>query len=270
MSGCVPFFKIDITRLTIDQSLFPGDASFVMEEEGKTYLFFLESAKDQLPKELKSLPVEETELTSAIDWDQESKEHSPYYRDGRILLPLRDFSAEGDLTFDEVVLEPGPGFGDLSHPTTQLMLSEMKRLVAGKHVIDIGCGNGVLSLAAIGFGALDAIGIDIDKGALEQARNHAELNQCKNKVCFCLPEEVACDPDLPYVFLMNMIRSEQKVAWKSLAKLHRSFTEGLVSGVLATELDAFKKECQERHWSIINIAEKEGWLAITIGCDFFL
>lgn len=258
------FLKVEITHLAIDPSRFPGEASFVMEEEEKTYLFFLEGVKDRLPAELKELPVEETELTSAIDWDQESKEHSPYYQEGRILLPLRDFYPEGELVFEEVVLEPGPGFGDLSHPTTQLMLGEMRGLVTGKHVVDIGCGNGVLSLAALGFGALDAIGIDIDEGALEQAGNHAKLNDCESKVCFCLPEDVVCDPDHSYVFLMNMIRSEQKVAWKSLSSLHQSFTQGLVSGVLATELDAFKKECLERHWTISNIAEKGGWLALKV------
>ncbi len=137
-----------------------------------------------------------------IDWNQQWALHAPNFREGFAHVTLKK-----NLSFKMV---PGPGFGDLSHPTTRLMLAMLPEKIEGT-VIDVGCGSGVLSLAAKLLGANDVMGVDIDDKAIEHAKENAKLNSLD---CFfgkTLPKV----PKNPLI-LMNMISSEQKVAWKSL------------------------------------------------------
>lgn len=65
-----------------------------------------------------------------------------------------------------VILDPGLVFGTGTHPTTALCLQWLEGLnLAGKTVIDFGCGSGILAIAALKLGAERAIGIDIDPQA---------------------------------------------------------------------------------------------------------
>ena len=84
-------------------------------------------------------------------------------------------------------------------------------------MIDIGSGSGILTLSALSMGAKKAIGIEIDPMAVEHSRENAALNQLEAE--FFLPEQVFHIPDNDIIVLMNMIASEQKVAWESYRNL---------------------------------------------------
>jgi ribosomal protein L11 methyltransferase len=76
-------------------------------------------------------------------------------------------------------IDPGMAFGTGTHPTTQLCLELMeKEFVAHlpSLVIDVGCGSGILSIAAIKLGARSALGVDIDAGSIDNARENANTN----------------------------------------------------------------------------------------------
>jgi ribosomal protein L11 methyltransferase len=74
-------------------------------------------------------------------------------------------------------LDPGQGFGTGAHPSTRLVLEElMARLGGGEQVLDVGCGSGVLGLAALRLGASRAVGVDIEAPAIETTRRNAALN----------------------------------------------------------------------------------------------
>ena len=74
-------------------------------------------------------------------------------------------------------IEPGAAFGMGDHPTTRLCLSAARRLVRpGCSVLDVGCGSGVLAVAACRFGARSAVGIDIAPAAVPVTRRNAEAN----------------------------------------------------------------------------------------------
>jgi ribosomal protein L11 methyltransferase len=76
-----------------------------------------------------------------------------------------------------VRLDPGLAFGTGSHPTTSLCLQVLDSLdLAGRTVIDYGCGSGVLGIAALKLGAARVIAVDIDPQALTATRDNAARN----------------------------------------------------------------------------------------------
>lgn len=76
-----------------------------------------------------------------------------------------------------LTLDPGMAFGTGMHPTTQMCLAEVERLTtAGVDVLDIGCGSGILAIAALKLGANRAVGVDTDPEAVRVARENAARN----------------------------------------------------------------------------------------------
>jgi ribosomal protein L11 methyltransferase len=188
-----------------------------------------------------------------IDWEAQWQEHAVGYHDGFL-----EFEIAGKV----LKLAPGAGFGDLSHPTTRMTLHLMAPLVPGRAVLDIGCGSGILSVAAVAAGAKDVYGIDIDPEALEHSRRNSELNGMSALAHFMLPDEIASHiPRERCVALMNMITSEQEVAWESLSVLHPKIATLVVSGVLAEQRNAYLALWQVRGWRLVSEQEEEGWLA---------
>ena len=80
-------------------------------------------------------------------------------------------------------IDPGMAFGTGTHETTSLCLKAMEKYMApGASVLDVGCGSGILSIAADLLGAGDVLGIEIDPVAVEVSRENLELNGCGENV----------------------------------------------------------------------------------------
>ena len=89
-----------------------------------------------------------------------------------------------------VMLDPGLAFGTGTHPTTALCLEWLESIdLAGKTVIDFGCGSGILAIAAIKLGAEKVIGIDIDPQALLASKDNAERNGVADQLNVYLPQD---------------------------------------------------------------------------------
>lgn len=74
-------------------------------------------------------------------------------------------------------IEPGLAFGTGSHDTTRLCLETLEeRIMGGETVLDLGCGSGILSLAALLLGAKSTEGVDIDELAVKTAIENGRLN----------------------------------------------------------------------------------------------
>jgi len=76
-----------------------------------------------------------------------------------------------------IKIDPGMAFGTGTHPTTQLCLEVLEQYTPpGGEVIDVGCGSGILSIAALKLGAASALGVDIDEAAVRASRENADAN----------------------------------------------------------------------------------------------
>ncbi|MBV8086963.1 MAG: 50S ribosomal protein L11 methyltransferase [Chloroflexi bacterium] len=79
-----------------------------------------------------------------------------------------------------IELDPNGGFGSGQHPATRVLLEELvERIHGGERVLDVGCGSGVLGLAALRLGAASALGTDLEVSAVEATQRNAALNELR-------------------------------------------------------------------------------------------
>src|SRR5687768_5227601 len=117
------------------------------------------------------------------DWTDAWKQHYVAQRIGRVLIApswAPDDAREGEV---RIILDPGMAFGTGLHPTTRGCLELLQRIeTMPSDVLDVGCGSGILSLAALRLGAHRALGLDTDPLAIEATRANAERNGLANQV----------------------------------------------------------------------------------------
>jgi len=196
----------------------------------------------------------------SVDWESQWAAHGLGYQNGFVHLNVLDYAP--DALSAVLRLKPGPGFGDLSHPTTRLVLRLMNNRMQKATVLDVGCGSGVLSLAALAMGASTVCGIDIEAEALVHAESNCLLNGMQKQAIFVKPQE--CDRIFAkknsVIMLMNMIQSEQAVAWESLDKIHKHMELAITSGVMVEERASYLMRCSQWGWQLVEEREEDGWL----------
>lgn len=137
-----------------------------------------ESGAREAMKEL-SHRVCRLEFVVGDDWRDKYKEFFKVTRLGRRLV-IRPSWEPFEPGADDVVVtvDPGRAFGTGTHESTQLLLRALDSLVEGdEEVLDVGCGTGILAIAALKLGARQAVCVDIDPAAAEVTLENAELNE---------------------------------------------------------------------------------------------
>ncbi len=121
-----------------------------------------------------------TDITEQ-DWAEQWKDHYQPVVVGNIRIqPSWLKGPEKGFT---VYLDPGMAFGTGIHATTQLCLRELELLVRpGDTVMDLGCGSGILSIAAAKLGAAKVLAVDSDPKAVEITEENVSLNGCSKQV----------------------------------------------------------------------------------------
>ena len=129
-----------------------------------------------------------TRLVHESDWADAWKQHFPVLRIGRRLV-VRPTWRRHRRAPDDVVLalDPGMAFGTGLHPTTRLCLAGLESLadrggLAGRRVLDVGCGSGILAIAAVRLGAAEAFGVDTDPIAIDATLANARRNRVARRV----------------------------------------------------------------------------------------
>jgi ribosomal protein L11 methyltransferase len=113
----------------------------------------------------------------AEDWEERWKRfHAPVLVGGRVWVrPPWDEPAVRPSAVD-LVIDPGQAFGTGAHPTTRLCLELLLELEPSGSLADLGCGSGVLAIAAAKLGFDPVTALDSDRGAIEATRHNAAAN----------------------------------------------------------------------------------------------
>lgn len=130
------------------------------------------------------LPEPTFSTTDDEDWREAWKQHYHPIRLGKNIL-IRPAWIEVEPQPNDLVisLDPGMAFGTGTHPTTQLCLEALERMVSpALDILDLGCGSGILSIAAAKLGATNIIAVDIDQLAVDATLENAAENGVADKI----------------------------------------------------------------------------------------
>ena len=178
--------KEPATEILIAELGEAGFESFVENEEGVEAfiqkndwhkdvlddIYVLKSGEFQISYEMQE--IEQTNWN--IEWE---KNFNPIQVDGLVSIRA-PFHENPNLKYD-IVIEPKMSFGTGHHETTHMMVQHLLDLnVAGKKVLDMGCGTGILAIFAEMKGAKPIDAIDIDNWCYQNSLENVERNHCKH------------------------------------------------------------------------------------------
>ncbi len=141
---------------------------------------------------IQPLPAASYKQIADQNWMEAWKQHYRPILIGKRLVILPAWMDSPDPNRVAIKIDPGMAFGTGTHPTTQLCLELMEKyfddgprttdhasssmVYRPSSVIDVGCGSGILSIAALKLGAASALGVDIDADSIVNARENANMN----------------------------------------------------------------------------------------------
>lgn len=162
---------------------------------------------------------------------------------------------------DDIVLEIDPGrvFGHGGHPTTRLLLEDLERRISGgERVLDVGCGSGVLAVAAALLGAAHVAGIDIDPDAADVTAANATVNG--------VDVEASATPlaEVEGVYDVVLANIGAEVLRELAPDLQARVAPGgvlLLSGLLAERWE----DVASCYAGTVTVTELDGWVALEVG-----
>ena len=160
-------------------------------------------------------------------------------------------------------LDPGLAFGTGTHETTRLCMELLEKYVQpGMDVLDVGCGSGILSVAALLLGAQKAVGVDIDELAVKTADENAAINHVAERftgICGNLTDKVTGKYD---IVVANIVADVIIMLTKDVEQFMKPDTVYLMSGIIDTrEQDVLA--AVEQHFEIIDRKKEKGWVALS-------
>jgi ribosomal protein L11 methyltransferase len=175
--------------------------------------------------------------------------------------PERSAAAQSDDVRTLLRIPARSAFGTGSHASTRLALRLLERLpLAGRSLLDVGAGSGVLALAALALGARSAIGLDVDLAAALLAGQHARLNALP--AAFWAGGLAALDPAARFdVVVVNALPHEILPEAEGVA---RALDDGgmlVISGVLASEGPATLRAWSQHALAPVDELREEEWTA---------
>ncbi|HJB56678.1 MAG TPA: 50S ribosomal protein L11 methyltransferase [Candidatus Flavonifractor intestinipullorum] len=201
------------------------------------------------------------------DWENNWKAFYKPMEIGERLIVIPDWEEADPNGRVALRLNPGLIFGTGSHATTRLCLQALERLVKpGMRVLDLGCGSGILSIAALLLGADSAFGCDIDDKAVDVAYENAALNGIGKDRYTVRAGDVLSDRKLRadmgagYDIVVANIVADVIIALAATARDLMS-PDGyfLCSGIIDDRAAEVKGKLVENGFTILEENSSEGW-----------
>jgi ribosomal protein L11 methyltransferase len=208
-----------------------------------------------------------TRLVHEADWAEAWKAYFPVLRVGRRLV-IRPTWRRHRRQPDDVVLalDPGMAFGTGLHPTTRLCLAALESLsdrglVEGRRVLDVGCGSGILAIAALKLGASSVLGVDTDPIAVEATLANAGRNAVARRLRVRQGSLPSTDPGFDVV-LANLIAGILVPLAPSLRDELRPGGTLLASGIFVDREAEVRTAFEVAGLAVVGRSEEGDWVAL--------
>lgn len=199
------------------------------------------------------------------DWETAWKKHyKPIQISERLVVkPTWETYEVSDHKDIIIELDPGMAFGTGMHPSTILSLRAIEKVIRGdEHVIDVGCGSGILSIAAAKLGAAAVTAIDLDEVAVTAARENIVTNQVESKITVRqgdLLKGISGEYD---VIVANILA---EVIVRVAPDVAMRLTPGgyyIPSGIIKAKEGLVRETLIEHHFIIKKTLHQDDWVAI--------
>ena len=201
------------------------------------------------------------------DWENNWKQFYKPMEIGSRLLVVPEWEEAADPTRVKLVLNPGLTFGTGSHATTRLCLQALDKCIhGGEKILDLGCGSGILSIAALVLGAREAFACDIDEKCVDVAYENAALNGVGKDRYTVRWGDVLTDTTLQAEFgggydmvVANIVAD---VIMGLSDKVRPFLKEGglfLCSGIIDDRAEEVLAKLRADGWMVLEQNDSEGW-----------
>ncbi|MGE4317878.1 MAG: 50S ribosomal protein L11 methyltransferase [Deferribacterales bacterium] len=237
-----------------DRGLYPIEEDF-KGQDICFVVYYEDGLEDIIPDEwFSKVEVQDT------GWDTKWKE---FIKPGNLTDSLKYiFDTDGVSDENTIIINPAMAFGTGTHATTRCAARLAEPIVSGKTVADVGCGSGILAIAAAKRGATNLYAFDIDPDALGNTIENIELNRCNNiKAWTGGIESLGVKTD---VVIANIITSVLKMIHPSVLDIRPEYI--VYSGILQEEYEEFMKEIDINDYEIVNTAQEAEWCGVLLKC----
>ena len=203
------------------------------------------------------------------DWENNWKQFYKPMEIGERLLVVPEWEQAQEDGRVKLVLNPGLTFGTGSHATTRLCLTALeKHITGGQTVLDLGCGSGILSIAALLLGADRAVACDIDEKCMDVAYENAALNGVGRDRYTVRWGDVVTDQALrqelggPYdVVVANIVADVIRALASTVRPLVKEGGIFLCSGIIDDRAEEVAQCLRDNGWTIAEARSSEGWFS---------
>lgn len=262
-------------------SALAGEAGFESFEETdcglKGYVQVENFDKEALDSSIASFPIEGVKITYELsevddeDWNSTWEEHGfePILIDGKcVIYDARDkekIDNDSSMPQLKIGIEAKQAFGTGTHETTQMMVSTLLDMdLNGKHVLDCGCGTGILGIVAAKRGAGEVVGYDIDDWSVRNARHNAELNGVSLEVFEGDKGVLSHVSGVFDVVLANINRNILLADMDAFCDVMSKEALLVISGFYDEDVDVLLEKAKSLNLSKISMKEKDHWTCLVL------
>lgn len=203
------------------------------------------------------------------DWENNWKRFYKPMEIGERLLVVPEWEQTEDTERVKLILNPGLTFGTGSHATTRLCLTALDALIrGGEKVLDLGCGSGILSIAALRLGAARAFACDVDPTCVNVAYENAALNGVDRDRYTVRAGDVTADRELQREFggdydvvVANIVADVIIALAPRVRPLLKAEGVFLCSGIIDERAAEVRQNLEDAGWTVAEERSSEGWFS---------
>lgn len=165
---------------------------------------------------------------------------------------------------DQLVIEldPGMAFGTGTHPTTVMCIEALENVIKGNEkVIDVGCGTGVLSIAAAKLGVSSVIALDLDEVAIDSAKRNTKINKVDSLIEVRknnLLDDIESGAD---IIVANILSEIIVHLTNDVARVLKTNGFFITSGIIQTKAELVKDSIESAGLTVIDTLNIDDWVA---------
>ncbi|AAD36156.1 ribosomal protein L11 methyltransferase [Thermotoga maritima MSB8] len=237
-----------------------GFFNFAIEEDkkGKKVLKIYLREGEPLPDFLKDWEIVDEKITTPKDWIVELEPFEIV--EGIFIDPTEKINRRDAIV---IKLSPGVAFGTGLHPTTRMSVFFLKKyLKEGNTVLDVGCGTGILAIAAKKLGASRVVAVDVDEQAVEVAEENVRKNDVDVLVKWSdLLSEVEGTFD---IVVSNILAEIHVKLLEDVNRVTHRDSMLILSGIVDRKEDMVKRKASEHGWNVLERKQEREWVTLVM------